>query len=353
MKPKKFFSCICVLAVCVSVLFVSACGPHLYPIAEGTYLWENVLKIQEMPFPQIKVKMMEIDKEAFDEAEWVNVGCADLAPQGPTEQGPAVQSIAQELTYFSFELYVFDREDNVYIQINVANFREHEGTTFYRFDALDPLNGYNIAFVDLSSEFNYFTRSKCLRVEIVFKNINEHKDEDPSWDYGYRNDSYTLAQNADSPTDGIYLWETVWDFQFMTFPNVKLVLTEIDKETFEQAEGVNVFLDESPSATRKYYSFELYAFVKEVNDFVLIDIVGFDWQNGSTFYDCKTVDPSKSYGIADIRLEVHSKSYSTSDYYISLTIVSDGISDTTEDPSREYFHDSYLLRCIKNEGENL
>lgn len=351
MKPKKIFSCFCVLAVCICVLFVSACGPRLYPIAKGTYLWENVLKIQEMPFSNVKLDLAEIDKEAFDEAEGVNVGCADLAPREPTEQGPTVQPIAQELTYFSFELCVFAEAENAYVQIDVVNFKQMEGGISNHFDTLDSSKSYGITDMEFYSVLNDPADSvpfSWLSLKFYMQNDPDRAQEaSQAWF------EYDLRPSSDPLEKGTYYWDNVLQIQKAPFPNVKLVLSEIDKETFEQAEGVNVFFDESPSAKQKYYSFELYLFEKDVNDFVPIDIVGFDWQNGSTFYYCETVDPSKSYGIADIHLVVHSKSYSTSDYYISLTITSDDISDTTEEPSREYFHDSYSLKRMENEGENL
>jgi len=147
LKPKKIFSCFCVLAVCVCMLFVSACRHDPKPLVEGTYLWENVLKIQEMPFPRIKLDLAEIDKEAFDEAEGVNVGCADLTPQDSTEK----ESIAQELTYFSFRLYVFLEEENDYVQIDVVNFKQVEGRRRYQFDTADSSKSYGITDMDFYS----------------------------------------------------------------------------------------------------------------------------------------------------------------------------------------------------------
>lgn len=294
MKPKKIFSCFCVLAVCVCMLFVSACRHDPKPLVEGTYLWENVLKIQEMPFSQIKLDLAEIDKEAFDEAEGVNVGCADLSSQDSTEKEP----IAQELTYFSFRLYVFLEEENDYVQIDVVNFKQMEEGISNHFDTLDSSKSYGITDMEFYSvlndpadsvPFSWLSLKFCMQT-----------DPDGAQEASQAWFDYDLRPSPDPLEKGTYYWDNVLQIQKAPFSNVKLVLAEIDKEAFEQSEGINVIFDESPSAVRKYYSFKLYVFAEEVSDFVLIDIVGFEQQTGSPYYRCETVEPSKSYGITDI-----------------------------------------------------
>lgn len=345
MKPKKFFSCICVLAVCVSVLFVSACRHDPEPLVEGTYLWENVLITQEMPFSNVKLNLAEIDKEAFDEAEGVNVGCADLTERESTEQEPTEQPSAQVLTYFSFELYVFAEEENDYVQIDVVNFKQVEGSWWYQIDTVDPSKSYGITDMEFYSVSNAPTNPipfSWLSLKFHIENDSGGAQEaNQAWI------DYNLRPSSDPLEKGTYYWEIIVENQEAPFSNVKLVLAEIDKEAFEQADGVNVILDESPSATRKYYSFELYVFVEEVNDFIPIDIVGFKNAEATPVYFCQTVNPSGSNGIMEIDLTV-TNGFSV---FYSIWLGISCKNELNEEVNSKSY--TYQLRLLESEGENL
>lgn len=80
---------------------------------------------------------------------------------------------------------------------------------------------------------------------------------------------------------------------------VKLELKVIDEETFQNADGLNVICERISSEHIRYFSFELYVYLKETGAYQKLDVIGFEQQKGApqTYYG--ELDASQeNYGIA-------------------------------------------------------
>ncbi|MDE7296248.1 MAG: hypothetical protein K2N84_03180 [Clostridia bacterium] len=287
MKGRNYIKCFFALVICSMVLFVSACVPRLAPLEEGTYLGKAEWEIESMPFPNMKLVFSEIDEEAFDEAEGLNV----------------VNIVASygEQKYYSFNLYVFLREENDFVQIDVVDLKKEETKWLYQGVTADSAKNYGIISIEFwvapyqPIQYSWFTVTIRMEVDESEKTIDEPNDIQKYCYYDYR-----LIQNSHSPEEVTYLWETAFYIENVLFSDMKLVLTEIDKKTFDEAEGVNVICDEASSKRLKYFSFELYVFIEEENDFFKIDIIDFRQPKGTPQYCCETVDSQESFGITSL-----------------------------------------------------
>lgn len=82
-------------------------------------------------------------------------------------------------------------------------------------------------------------------------------------------------------------------------PEIMLRLTEIDEETFKNADGQNVIEEYRSSEEIRYFSFELFLYAEELGDYQQIDTTGFYRQKGApqTYYG--DIDESqKAFGIS-------------------------------------------------------
>lgn len=67
---------------------------------------------------------------------------------------------------------------------------------------------------------------------------------------------------------------------------LKLNLTEVDKDAFQNADGRNVIEAYVSAKESHYYAFELFLYVDDVGDYRQLDIIGFERQKGAphTYY---------------------------------------------------------------------
>ncbi|MDE5547857.1 MAG: hypothetical protein K2J30_02555 [Clostridia bacterium] len=330
MKERKYIKCFFALLICSLMLFVSACTPRLKPLTGGTFVWEKLSEMEEMPFSNMKLVFSEIDEETFHEAEGVNVICDEA-------------SLAEQ-KYYSFDLYVFLEDENEFFQIDVVDLKKEETKWWYCGVTADSAKSYGIVSIKFWVVSNYPTQYSWLAVTIRMEVDESEKPIDEPFEFNnYRDYDYDLEQYAYSSTEGTYLWAELLEMERVPFQNVKLVLTEIDKKTFDEAEGVNVICDVASPRRLKYFSFELYVFIEEENDFFKIDIVNFEKYPGMRFYRCKTLDSLNAYGVVDLDCSFRS-------HNILMGISVKTVDDTTEKPS--YARYDYRLKLIENQGEN-
>lgn len=80
----------------------------------------------------------------------------------------------------------------------------------------------------------------------------------------------------------------------------KLELYHIDKQTYSEANGVNVVCDFTKSGADQYFSFDLYLFVNESDQYCKIDLTDFEHLSQAPTYFCNPADKEASFNISSI-----------------------------------------------------
>jgi len=109
--------------------------------------------------------------------------------------------------------------------------------------------------------------------------------------------------------EGDYILEKTDDFQeestkgelYNFVSNVKLELRKIDKQTYDSAGGINVVSDFTREQDDSYFSFNVYLFDVELNEYRHIDFL-YKFDNGphDPLYYFDTVSQEENYGISGI-----------------------------------------------------
>lgn len=81
---------------------------------------------------------------------------------------------------------------------------------------------------------------------------------------------------------------------------IKIELNHIDEQTYSEANGVNVVCDFTQSGADQYFSFNLYLFVDELDEYCKIDLTDFEHLSHSPTYYCCPADKDASYNISSI-----------------------------------------------------
>ena len=86
-------------------------------------------------------------------------------------------------------------------------------------------------------------------------------------------------------------------------PKIKLELHQIDEEKYISSNGINVIQDISITRYKKYFSFELYLYINNINDYVKINLTDFKPVLGAPqIYDISPVKDEENYNISFISL---------------------------------------------------
>ena len=102
----------------------------------------------------------------------------------------------------------------------------------------------------------------------------------------------------DSFVEGEYVTANEVDNAIIS--KIRLELYNIDEQTYSEANGVNVVCDFTKSGADKYFSFDLYLFVNELDEYCKIDLTDFEHLSHAPTYFCNPVDKDASYNISGI-----------------------------------------------------
>ena len=97
-------------------------------------------------------------------------------------------------------------------------------------------------------------------------------------------------------TAGCY--RSSWEYPLTEgiYETIKLVLKQIDKNEFDKANGSNVVEDRYQKNTdKKFFSFALYFFIKDVGDFVQVTVSNLVYENGTPDYSGQIFCETESY----------------------------------------------------------
>ena len=99
--------------------------------------------------------------------------------------------------------------------------------------------------------------------------------------------------------DGQYISTNEVDNEM--FSKIKLELYQIDDEKYLSSKGINVIHDISITEYDKYFSFELYLYLNEINEYVKINLTDFYPDKGSPqIYYAYTIKGEENYNIESI-----------------------------------------------------
>ena len=109
------------------------------------------------------------------------------------------------------------------------------------------------------------------------------------------------------------------------FSKIKLELHQIDEEKYLSSNGVNVIRDISIIEYNKYFSFELYIYLDEVEEYKIINLNNFYPDEGSPqLYYAYTIKDNENYGITGITFMYNHKkimiSHNEKDYYYEISL---------------------------------
>ena len=65
------------------------------------------------------------------------------------------------------------------------------------------------------------------------------------------------------------------------FPKIKLELYHLNAQSYAEANGKNVICDVTQSGDEKYFSFDLYLYIEELNEYRKLDVNEFEYMGGS------------------------------------------------------------------------
>lgn len=116
------------LGVVFICLFLGACRVHFDSFVEGDYVTAE--EVDNDIIPNIRLELYRIDRQAYTEADGVNVVC-DFTKSGKDK-------------YFSFSLYLFVNELDGYIKIDLTNFEHLSHAPTYYCSPVDRDNDYGI-----------------------------------------------------------------------------------------------------------------------------------------------------------------------------------------------------------------
>lgn len=92
---------------------------------------------------------------------------------------------------------------------------------------------------------------------------------------------------------------------------IKLDLYHIDEQTYIEANGVNVVSDFTRSGEDQYFSFDLYFYIDELEEYRKIDLTNFEHESHAYTYYCYSVDKEASYQIYAITFWFVAGAYDT------------------------------------------
>lgn len=115
--------------------------------------------------------------------------------------------------------------------------------------------------------------------------------------------------NFDSFVEGDYVTEEEVDNDMIS--KIRLELYRIDRQTYTEANGVNVVCDFTKSGKDKYFSFDLYLFVDELDGYCKMDLTDFEHLSHAPTYYCNPADKDKNYGISGITFSFHATPHAT------------------------------------------
>lgn len=121
--------------------------------------------------------------------------------------------------------------------------------------------------------------------------------------------------------DGQYISTNEVDNEL--FSKIKLELYQIDDEKYLSSKGINVIHDISITEYDKYFSFELYLYLNEINEYVKINLTDFYPDKGSPqIYYAYTIKGEENYNIESITFMYNHKKIMISqngiDYYYDI-----------------------------------
>ena len=121
--------------------------------------------------------------------------------------------------------------------------------------------------------------------------------------------------------DGQYISTNEVDNEL--FSKIKLELYQIDDEKYLSSKGINVIQDISITEYDKYFSFELYLYLNEINEYVKINLTDFYPDKGSPqIYYAYTIKGEENYNIESITFMYNHKKIMISqngiDYYYDI-----------------------------------
>ena len=121
--------------------------------------------------------------------------------------------------------------------------------------------------------------------------------------------------------DGQYISTNEVDNEL--FSKIKLELYQIDDEKYLSSKGINVIQDISITEYDKYFSFKLYLYLNEINEYVKINLTDFYPDKGSPqVYYAYTIKGEENYNIESITFMYNHKKIMISqngiDYYYDI-----------------------------------
>ena len=198
-------------------------------------------------YSKVKVQLCSINKQTYLNSNGINV-IYDAIEE------------TESLKYYSFSLHVYIDESDEFCKIDLAEFEcvqfgDPHIPPYYVTHPIDETNNCDIDEV----QFSYNTLQFRGWNIIIIK--------------GEQSEVYNLSKYS-SITEGEYISEIDENkVDKYPFSKLKLRIYNIDKQTYLDSNGINVFCDYTKGSNeQKYYSFELFLYINELEDYLKINL---------------------------------------------------------------------------------
>lgn len=265
-KTMKRFSKISILfGVILFILCIGGCfRSRRYTLEEGEYFSvdssfghnskkddslnnSGIENDSDIFYSKVKVQLCSINKQTYLNSNGVNVIY------------DAIEK-TESLKYYSFSLHVYIDESDEFCKIDLAEFEcvqfgDPHIPPYYVTHPIDETNNCDIDEV----QFSYNTLQFRGWNIIIIK--------------GEQSEVYNLSKYS-SITEGEYISEIDENkVDKYPFSKLKLRIYNIDKQTYLDSNGINVFCDYTKGSNeQQYYSFELFLYVNELEDYLKINL---------------------------------------------------------------------------------